>query len=88
MNEAEGRRWYRSSPWIGALGGALLASYIHVFGSVPRRRWHLGNWLLRELNVATLFEISPLASYVVFIGFGMASGWALRRFEDRYFRSD
>ena len=84
MNRTEWRRWFRSSPWIGGAGGLLLAAYVHAFGHVPEREWHLGNWLLRELNVAALFDASPLLGYVTLVSLGIVSGWIFRRFEDRY----
>lgn len=88
MNGTEWRIWYRSSPWLGGLGGLLLAAYVHLFGQVPERKWHLGNWLLRESNVAALFDASPLLGYVAFVGFGIVSGWVFRRFEERYVLPD
>jgi hypothetical protein len=84
MNRTEWRRWFRSSPWIGGLGGLLLAAYVHVFGHVPERKLHLGDWLLRELHVAALFDASPLLGYVTLVTLGVVSGWLFRRFEDRY----
>ena len=73
--------WYRSSPWIGLVGGLLVAS-TYQLGLQDATPW------FDRAVMRPLFAVSPVVAYVVLAAVGFGLGWIERWIEDRYIYTD
>lgn len=75
--------WFRSSPYIGVLGGLLVAGSARLQGAYPDVEM-----LDVTLSARPLFEVSPVLGYGSLALLGGLLGLLARAFEDRFVFTD
>jgi hypothetical protein len=71
--------WHRSSPLIGALGGAFTTAWVQVTGSLP-----CDTLLAGVVDASAPFAVHPAVGWAVYVGLGTLLGWVVRAFEGRF----
>lgn len=75
-------RWYRSSPWIGLVGGICigLGYRLGITGGTY--------WWLDDVGITALFDAFVPLGYLALAAIGFSFGWVLRSLERRHAPSE